>query len=123
MALSLPFLLYRPHRGITAVDPPHGDGEILIQAFKPNAPSPVQTVEVKVTPEEDEKKERIAQGMKLLLAARDRVLTLTEQRVRAFPGYIGHHPHSMHVADPDPGDTRPNVASYDNVDGPAIHRR
>lgn len=41
---------------------------------------------MEVTPEEDEQKERIARGMKLLLAARDRALTLTEQRVRTVEG-------------------------------------
>ncbi|KAI9458256.1 hypothetical protein HD554DRAFT_2029679 [Boletus coccyginus] len=52
-----------------------------VQVFKPKPPSPAQTLEVKVTPEEDEKKEQISRGMKLLLAARDRVLTLTERRI------------------------------------------
>ncbi|KAI6002315.1 hypothetical protein F5J12DRAFT_842495 [Pisolithus orientalis] len=37
--------------------------------------------ELHVSPEEDEQNERIAHGMKLLLAARDRTLTLTEQRI------------------------------------------
>lgn len=78
---------------------------------------------MKVTPEEDEKRERITQGMKLLLAARDRVLTLTEQRARAFGEYIGPHTHLMHATDPDPNDTQPNIATYHNVDGPAIHCR
>jgi hypothetical protein len=67
--------------GVAAINPHHGEGEVPVQASKPKSPSPAQTVEVKVTPEEDEKKERITQGMKLLLAARDRVLTLTEQRI------------------------------------------
>ncbi|KIJ64240.1 hypothetical protein HYDPIDRAFT_112200 [Hydnomerulius pinastri MD-312] len=44
-------------------------------------PFTAQTVEARITPEEDEKNERIAQGIKLLLASRDRVLTLTEQRI------------------------------------------
>lgn len=34
-----------------------------------------------ISPEEDERNERIAHGMKLLLAGRDRTLTLTEQRI------------------------------------------
>ncbi|KAF8126289.1 hypothetical protein EV363DRAFT_1268546 [Boletus edulis] len=63
-------------------EPSHqGESEAPIQAPKPKPPSPAQTVEVKVTLEEDGEKERIAQGMKLLLAARGRVLTLTEQRI------------------------------------------
>lgn len=119
----LAFSLYRPCRGIAAIHPPQGENETPIEASKPSIPSQAQTAEAKVTPEEDEKKERIAQGMKLLLAARDRVLTLTEQRVRAFPRPIKHHSHPMHASDPDPSDTRPNVAAYDNVNGPAIHRR
>ncbi|KIK25118.1 hypothetical protein PISMIDRAFT_677358 [Pisolithus microcarpus 441] len=39
------------------------------------------TTEPQISPEEDERNERIAHGMKLLLAARDRTLTLTEQRI------------------------------------------
>ncbi|KAI6118290.1 hypothetical protein F5141DRAFT_1000219 [Pisolithus sp. B1] len=39
------------------------------------------TTEPHISPEEDERNERIAHGMKLLLAARDRTLTLTEQRI------------------------------------------
>jgi hypothetical protein len=66
-----------PEPAITAVNH-QGEGKAAVQA--PKSP-PAQAVEVKVTPEEDEKKERIAQGMKLLLAARDRVLTLMEQRI------------------------------------------
>ncbi|KAF8439699.1 hypothetical protein L210DRAFT_3480132 [Boletus edulis BED1] len=63
-------------------EPSHqGESEAPIQAPKPKPPSPAQTDEVKVTLEEDGEKERIAQGMKLLLAARGRVLTLTEQRI------------------------------------------
>lgn len=34
-----------------------------------------------ISPEEDERNERVAQAMKLLLATRDRTLTLTEQRI------------------------------------------
>lgn len=94
-----------------------------VQVSKAKPPSPAQTFEVKVTLEEDEKKERITQGMKLLLAARNRVLTLTEQRVHASREHIGLHAHLMHATDPDPNDTRPNVTSYDNVHGPAIHCR
>jgi hypothetical protein len=37
--------------------------------------------ETKITREVDRENERIAQAMKLVLAARDRALTLTEQRV------------------------------------------
>ncbi|KAH0834233.1 hypothetical protein J3R83DRAFT_11550 [Lanmaoa asiatica] len=73
-----------PDPGIPAINPPYlqqVEGETPVQALKPRHPSPAQTVEVNVTPEEDEKKERIVHGMKLLLAARDRVLTLTEQRI------------------------------------------
>ncbi|KAG6377946.1 hypothetical protein JVT61DRAFT_14740 [Boletus reticuloceps] len=72
-----------PEPGITATSPHQGESEAPIQAPKPKLPSPAQTFEVKVTLEEDEEKERIAQGMKLLLAARGRVLTLTEQRILA----------------------------------------
>lgn len=36
------------------------------------------------TPEEDARNENIVQAMKLLLAARERVLTLSEQRVGSF---------------------------------------
>jgi hypothetical protein len=36
---------------------------------------------VYATPDEDQRNERVAHAMKLLLAARDRVLTLSEQRV------------------------------------------
>lgn len=80
-------LLYPSYRGIVAINPHLWEGEALVHGPKSKSPSPAQTV-VKVTPEEDEKKERIAQGMKLLLAARDRVLTLAEQRVRAFQDCI-----------------------------------
>jgi hypothetical protein len=116
-------LLYRSYRGVAAINPHHGEGEVPVQASKPKSPSPAQTVEVKVTPEEDEKKERITQGMKLLLAARDRVLTLTEQRARAFREYIEPHAHVIHATDPVPSDTQPNIASYHNVNGSAIHCR
>ncbi len=34
-----------------------------------------------VSPEEDEKTQRLSEGLTLLLAARERVLTLSEQRV------------------------------------------
>ncbi|KAH7922275.1 hypothetical protein BV22DRAFT_1017641 [Leucogyrophana mollusca] len=49
-----------PSEGMSASVPPH---------------------ETNISREEDERNERIAHGMKLLLAARDRVLTLTEQRI------------------------------------------
>ncbi|KAL4061736.1 hypothetical protein J3A83DRAFT_4347076 [Scleroderma citrinum] len=39
------------------------------------------TAETHISPEDDERNERTTQGMKLLLAARDRTLTLTEQRI------------------------------------------
>lgn len=99
------------------------EGEAPVQVSKPKPPSPAQKFEVKVTPEEDEKKEHISQGMKLLLAARDRVLTLTERRVHTPQGHIGLYAHLMHATDPDPNDTRPNVTTYDNVHGPATHCR
>lgn len=83
LAFSVRNLLYRSCSAISAVNH-QGEGKAAVQA--PKSP-PAQAVEVKVTPEEDEKKERIAQGMKLLLAARDRVLTLMEQRVRGFSEY------------------------------------
>ncbi|KAG8215351.1 hypothetical protein J3R82DRAFT_8947 [Butyriboletus roseoflavus] len=70
-----------PEPGIAAINPQQGEGEKPAKPFKPKSPSSAQTVEVSVNPEEDEMKERIAQSMKLLLAARDRVLTLTEQRI------------------------------------------
>lgn len=41
----------------------------------------IATSEPYISPEEDERNERIAHGMKLLLAGRDRTLTLTEQRI------------------------------------------
>lgn len=41
----------------------------------------IVTSEPYISPEEDERNERIAHGMKLLLAGRDRTLTLTEQRI------------------------------------------
>ncbi|KAH7906424.1 hypothetical protein BJ138DRAFT_1094161 [Hygrophoropsis aurantiaca] len=43
--------------------------------------APVPLHETNISREEDERNERLAHGMKLLLAARDRVLTLTEQRI------------------------------------------
>ncbi|KAI5992777.1 hypothetical protein EDD15DRAFT_2269965 [Pisolithus albus] len=43
--------------------------------------SSTAATEPQISPEEDERNERIAHGMKLLLAARDRTLTLTEQRI------------------------------------------
>ncbi|KAG1750498.1 uncharacterized protein EDB91DRAFT_1235032 [Suillus paluster] len=49
-------------------------------ASKDLPPSVPQATETKITPQEDQENERIAQAMKLLLAARDRTLTLTEQR-------------------------------------------
>jgi hypothetical protein len=51
----------------------HGEGEGL-------EPRKNGTVE----PEEDEKTELLSQGLTLLLAARGRVLTLSEQRVGPF---------------------------------------
>lgn len=44
--------------------------------------------EAYVTPEEDLWNENIAQAMKLLLAARGRVLTLSEQRVNYLHFFI-----------------------------------
>ncbi|KAI6030120.1 hypothetical protein EDC04DRAFT_2869041 [Pisolithus marmoratus] len=41
----------------------------------------IATSEPYISPEEDERNERIAHGMKLLLTGRDRTLTLTEQRI------------------------------------------
>lgn len=35
-----------------------------------------------ITSEEDRRNERVVQGMRLLLAARERILTIAEQRVR-----------------------------------------
>ena len=99
LALSVAILLYRSYRGIVPISPHQGEGEVPVQVSRPKPPSPAQTVEVKVTPEEDEKKERLAQGMKLLLAARDRVLTLTEQRASAFDFSRAHTSCSPHVSD------------------------
>ncbi|KAF8836159.1 hypothetical protein BDN67DRAFT_974559 [Paxillus ammoniavirescens] len=66
---------------ISAISSLQGDSEAQVYTAK-GRPSPAaQTVEAQVSPEEDEKNERIAQAMKLLLAARERVLTLTEQRI------------------------------------------
>jgi hypothetical protein len=44
------------------------------EALNPNKDAPV-------SPEEDEKTQLLSEGLKLLLAARERVLTLSEQRV------------------------------------------
>ena len=41
-----------------------------------------------ISPEEDRQNERLVHAVKLLLAARDRVLTLSEQRVRVFSTLI-----------------------------------
>ncbi|EGO28769.1 hypothetical protein SERLADRAFT_380864 [Serpula lacrymans var. lacrymans S7.9] len=54
------------------------------EAYEQNITHPSTShvsLEHKITPEEDDKNERIARSMKLLLAARDRVLTLSEQRI------------------------------------------
>ncbi len=49
------------------------------EALNPNKDAPV-------SPEEDEKTRLLSEGLKLLLAARERVLTLSEQRVgRTIP--------------------------------------
>jgi len=69
-----------PEPGTTAII---HEGDTPIRTFKLKTPSPAQADDAEVTPEEDEKKEQIARAMKLLLAARDRVLTLTEQRLLA----------------------------------------
>lgn len=46
--------------------------------------------DVAVSPEEDERTQLLSQGLTLLLAARERVLTLSEQRVGPFslPSYL-----------------------------------
>jgi len=41
--------------------------------------------DLSVSPEEDEKTQLLSQGLTLLLAARERVLSLSEQRVGPFP--------------------------------------
>ena len=58
--------------------------------------------ERKVRPEEDAENESIAQAMALLLAARERVLTLSEQRVSALrPHPLSHLTHpSMQILKP-----------------------
>jgi hypothetical protein len=45
---------------------------------------PQPSKDVTVSREEDEKTQLLSQGLTLLLAARERVLTLSEQRVRPF---------------------------------------
>ncbi|KAG9310803.1 hypothetical protein JVU11DRAFT_8655 [Chiua virens] len=67
-----------PEQGICVITAQQGEDAMPAQA---KSPSPAQIVEETVTAEEDERRERIVQGMRLLLAARDRVLTLTEQRI------------------------------------------
>lgn len=49
----------------------------------PSSPSPI-------TFEEDKKNERLIHAMKLLLAARERVLSLSEQRVRVVSLFVIH---------------------------------
>ena len=44
--------------------------------------------DVLASPEEDEKTQLLSEGLKLLLAARERVLTLSEQRVGSFYSHI-----------------------------------
>lgn len=83
MVIWLPsewFLLYLVYREISLVSAGQGGGAVQNQDGK-SAFAETQIIEPSVTPEEDERNERTAQGMKLLLAARDRALTLTEQRV------------------------------------------
>ena len=48
-----------------------------------------------VSPEEDEKTQLLSQGLTLLLAARERVLTLSEQRVCPFSLPIYHYLFSL----------------------------
>ena len=64
-------------RGISDVSP---QGLQDLQRRDTNGASAGQS-EPRLSSEEDERNERIAQAMKLLFAARDRTLTLTEQRV------------------------------------------
>lgn len=64
-------------RGISDVSP---QGLQDLQRRDTNGASAGQS-EPQLSSEEDERNERIAQAMKLLFAARDRTLTLTEQRV------------------------------------------
>ncbi|KAH7882673.1 hypothetical protein F5I97DRAFT_1907405 [Phlebopus sp. FC_14] len=70
---------------ISAVTSQHGEGEAQVHAGKDasavQSSVEAQIIEPSVTLEQDEKNERLAQGIKLLLAARDRALTLTEQRI------------------------------------------
>ncbi|KAF9219849.1 hypothetical protein BS17DRAFT_740030 [Gyrodon lividus] len=66
---------------ISAVTSPQGEGEAQVYPTKGCPSTAAQAGEAQVTSVEDEKNERIARAMKLLLAARDRALTLTEQRI------------------------------------------
>ncbi|KAF9234470.1 hypothetical protein BU15DRAFT_52581 [Melanogaster broomeanus] len=70
--------------GISGVSSQQGEGDPQVHTAQgPSSTAAAQAVATRVTPEEDEKNQRIAQGMKLLLAARDRALTLSEQRILA----------------------------------------
>ncbi|KAG0698543.1 hypothetical protein DFH29DRAFT_940659 [Suillus ampliporus] len=62
---------------ITAGEPKQFAEQDVSKHLPPSVPLATET---KITPEEDQENERIAQAMRLLLAARDRTLTLTEQR-------------------------------------------
>ncbi|KAJ8595531.1 hypothetical protein M405DRAFT_849684 [Rhizopogon salebrosus TDB-379] len=63
---------------ITAGEPKQFAEQVASKDLPPSLPSVTGT---NITSEEDRGNERVAQAMKLLLAARDRALTLTEQRV------------------------------------------
>jgi hypothetical protein len=69
--------------------------------------------DVTVSHEDDEKMQLLSQGLTLLLAARERVLTLSEQRVGPFSLPTYHH--SSASLAPQPSDPPVDVTLCDNL--------
>ena len=77
---------------------------------------------VRVSPEEDKRNESIAHAMKLLLSARDRVLTLSDQRVRLSFEFLSARVDFPSLIAPHSSDPSSHINAHGDITRPRTYR-